>query len=123
MANYHPDTLNRAFNALSDPTRRAILARLEAENELTVSDLAHPLTIKMPTVLKHLEVLSDAGLVRRDKTGRTVRVRLTPEPLKAATDWLSRYERFWSPRLDRLAEIAEAREASLTEAPKSEPDQ
>ena len=69
------------------------------------------------------EVLSDAGLVRRDKTGRTVRVRLTPEPLKAATDWLSRYERFWSPRLDRLAEIAEAREASLTEAPKSEPDQ
>jgi DNA-binding transcriptional ArsR family regulator len=117
MANYTPETLNRAFNALSDPTRRAILARLEAEQELTVSDLARPLTIQLPTVLKHLDVLSDAGLVRRDKQGRTVRVRLTPEPLKAATDWLTRYERFWSRSLDRLVEIAEAREADLGPSP------
>jgi DNA-binding transcriptional ArsR family regulator len=102
-----------------------MLMRLEQEPELTVSDLARPLPIKLPTVLKHLGVLSEAGLVRREKQGRTVRVRLTPDPLKAATDWLSRYERFWSRSLDRLVEVAEAREAAGAEAetpksPKSE---
>jgi DNA-binding transcriptional ArsR family regulator len=110
MANHTTASLDRAFAALSDPTRRAMLMRLEQEPELTVSDLAGPLPIKLPTVLKHLHVLSEAGLVRREKQGRTVRVRLTPDPLKAATDWLSRYERFWNRSLDRLVELAEARE-------------
>jgi DNA-binding transcriptional ArsR family regulator len=112
MANYRDESLSQAFAALSDPTRRAILARLEQEPALTVSALAAPLPIKLPTVLKHLEVLSDAGLVRREKRGRTVTVRLTPDPLKAAVDWLNRYERFWSASLDRLVEVAEAREAA-----------
>jgi DNA-binding transcriptional ArsR family regulator len=125
MENHTTASLDRAFAALSDPTRRAMLMRLEQEPELTVSDLARPLPIKLPTVLKHLGVLSEAGLVRREKQGRTVRVRLTPDPLKAATDWLSRYERFWSRSLDRLVEVAEAREAAGAEAetpksPKSE---
>ena len=113
MANYSPDSLDRAFAALSDPTRRAMLMRLEREPELTVSDLAQPLSIKLPTVLKHLDVLAGAGLVRREKQGRTVKVRLAPDPLKAAVDWLNRYERFWSRSLDRLVEAAEAREAAM----------
>jgi DNA-binding transcriptional ArsR family regulator len=112
MENYSSESLDRAFAALSDPTRRAMLMRLEREPELTVSELAQPLSIKLPTVLKHLDVLSGAGLVRREKQGRTVRVRLAPDPLKAAVDWLSRYERFWNSSLDRLAAAAEARDAA-----------
>ena len=88
-----------------------MLLRLDREPELSVSELARHLPIKLPTVLKHLNVLSEAGLVRREKRGRTVRISLTPEPLRAATEWLARYERFWTSSLDRLVEIAEAREA------------
>lgn len=121
MANYSTESLDRAFAALSDPTRRAMLARLEQEAALTVSDLARPLPIKLPTVLKHLDVLSDAGLVRREKQGRTVTVRLTPDPLKAASDWLDRYQRFWSAGLDRLVEMAEAREAQAQPRPDAKP--
>jgi DNA-binding transcriptional ArsR family regulator len=117
MANYQSVTLDRAFVALSDPTRRAMLMRLEQERELTVSDLARPLPIKLPTVLKHLDVLSKAGLVHRQKQGRTVTVSLTPEPLEAASDWLKRYERFWTRSLDRLAEAAEAKEAAESSNP------
>ena len=116
MANNSLGSLDRAFAALSDPTRRAMLMRLEEERELTVSDLGRPLTIKLPTVLKHLDVLSAAGLVSREKQGRTVKVRLAPDPLKAAVDWLNRYERFWTPSLDRLVEVAEARESEAQAA-------
>ena len=116
MENLSAGALDRAFAALSDPTRRAMLERLEAARELTVSDLARPLTIKLPTVLKHLDVLSAAGLVSREKQGRTVKVRLTPDPLEAANDWLNRYERFWKRGLDRLVEIAEAREGEIGES-------
>ena len=123
MANYSAPALDRAFAALSDPTRRAMLIRLEQEQALTVSDLARPFPIKLPTVLKHLDVLSDAGLVRREKQGRTVTVSLTPDPLKAAMDWLTRYERFWTQSLDRLTEVAEAREAEAQGAdPKASGD-
>ena len=113
MENHQDSVLDRAFSALSDPTRRAMLARLEQESGLTVSALARPLAIKLPTVLKHLGVLSQAGLVRREKRGRTVTVSLTPDPLKATADWLDRYERFWSSSLDRLVEVAEARDAAV----------
>jgi DNA-binding transcriptional ArsR family regulator len=111
MANYLTPHLDRTFAALGDPTRRAILARLEREDELSVSAIAEPFAIKLPTVLKHLDVLSDAGLVRRTKRGRTVKVRLATDPLKDAMDWLARYERFWTGSLDRLVEQAEAKEA------------
>jgi DNA-binding transcriptional ArsR family regulator len=103
--------LDRVFAVLADPTRRAILARLEAEERLTVSDLARPFAIKLPAVMKHLGVLGDAGLITRAKKGRTVEVGLSPAPLRAAADWLDRYARFWAPSLDRLAVLAEARES------------
>jgi DNA-binding transcriptional ArsR family regulator len=61
--------------------------------------------------MKHLDVLSDAGLITRSKGGRTVSVRLSPEPIEEAMNWLRRYERFWSARLDRLSALVEAEEA------------
>lgn len=109
MVNY-TDRLDRTFAALVDPTRRAILARLEHEGGVTISELARPFAIKLPAVMKHLDVLDAAGLITRSKTGRTVTVRLSPEPMREAAEWLQHYERFWSQRLDRLAAYAEAKE-------------
>jgi|SRR5579872_3377424 len=111
MVNYRTQHLDRIFAALGDPTRRAILARLEREDSLSVSALAEPFDIKLPAVMKHLDVLSEAGLIRRSKTGRTVTVEIAADPLRGAMEWLHRYERFWSNSLDRLAKYAEAKEA------------
>src|SRR5579863_7107918 len=116
MANYGVRDLDRVFATLSDPTRRAILARLAREESLSVSDLAEPFSIKLPAVMKHLDVLGDAGLVTRSKHGRTVEVRLSPAPLRAAAEWLRRYERLWSPALDRLAAHAERKEVETRAA-------
>jgi DNA-binding transcriptional ArsR family regulator len=114
MVNYS-DRLDRVFAALVDPTRRAILAKLERKGAASISELAEPFPIKLPAVMKHLDVLADAGLVTRTKAGRTVTVRLRPQPMREAMEWLSRYERFWSTGLDRLAVLAEAREAEAKE--------
>ena len=111
VVNYRASHLDRTFAALVDPTRRAILARLEQEESASVSDLARPFVIKLPAVMKHLDVLDDAGLIIRSKKGRTVNVHLRPDPIREAMDWLSRYERFWSRSLDRLATYAESKEA------------
>jgi DNA-binding transcriptional ArsR family regulator len=110
MAKFQTSQLDRTFAALVDPTRRAILARLEQQEGLSIGDLAHPFAIKLPAVMKHLDVLGTAGLITRSKKGRTVTVRLAPEPMEEAMNWLRRYERFWSVRLDRLAALAEAEE-------------
>lgn len=112
MVNYQQERLNRTFSALVDPTRRAILARLE-HGGTSVSELAAPFAIKLPAVMKHLDVLGDAGLITRSKRGRIVTVELEPEPMREAMAWLRRYERFWSPRLDRLAAYAEAKETEI----------
>jgi DNA-binding transcriptional ArsR family regulator len=111
MVKFNGSQLDRTFAALVDPTRRTILARLEQEGSMSIGELARPLAIKLPAVMKHLDVLGTAGLVTRSKQGRIVAVRLAPEPMKEAMDWLQRYERFWSARLDRLAAYAEAEEA------------
>lgn len=111
MVNYREAHLDRTFGALVDSTRRAILARLEREDGASVSEIAKPFSIKLPAVMKHLDVLEEAGLISRTKTGRTVTVRLQPEPMRQAIEWLQRYERFWSRSLDRLAAYAERKEA------------
>ncbi len=115
MVNYN-EQLDRTFAALVDPTRRAILTRLEREDGASVSELARPFAIKLPAVMKHLDVLDEAGLITRSKSGRTVTVRLSPEPMQAAMEWLRRYERFWSSSLDRLAAYAERRERQAKES-------
>jgi DNA-binding transcriptional ArsR family regulator len=112
MVNYH-ERLNRTFSALGDPTRRAILARLERAkgDGATVSELAKPFAIKLPAVMKHLDVLDHAGLITRHKAGRTVTVWLATQRMQEAMNWLRRYERFWTQSLDRLAAYAERQEA------------
>ena len=114
MVNYRGRPLDRTFAALVDGTRRAILVRLEREDSATVSELAKPFAIKLPAVMKHLDVLYDAGLISRSKAGRVVTVRIQPEPMKEAMDWLRRYERFWSKSLDRLSAYAESKERAAT---------
>jgi DNA-binding transcriptional ArsR family regulator len=108
MVYYHAEPLDRTFAALADPTRRALLARLGDEPEVSVSELAKPFAMSLPAVMKHLDVLSDAGLIGRTKTGRTVMCRLTPEPMEQAMHWLGFYQRFWTAQLDRLATFLEA---------------
>ena len=110
MVNYQK-RLDRTFAALVDPTRRAILAQLERKERASISDLAEPFAIKLPAVMKHLDVLENAGLVTRSKAGRTVTVRLRPQPMREAMAWLRRYERFWLQRLDGLTAYAESQEA------------
>jgi DNA-binding transcriptional ArsR family regulator len=111
MVKFQGSQLDRTFAALVDPTRRAILARLEQEGTVSIGELARPFAIKLPAVMKHLDVLGTAGLITRAKTGRTVAVRLAAGPMEEAMNWLRRYERFWSASLDRLVAFAEAAEA------------
>ncbi|WP_035683599.1 helix-turn-helix transcriptional regulator [Bradyrhizobium sp. Cp5.3] len=107
MVKYKDETLDRTFAALSDPTRRALLARLGERDSLSVSELAAPFPISLPAIMKHLDVLSDAGLIVREKSGRTVACRLTAKPMEQAMNWLNRYAQFWSDNLDRLAAFVE----------------
>jgi DNA-binding transcriptional ArsR family regulator len=117
MVNYH-DQLGKTFAALADPTRRAILARLEAQRSASTGELAEPFAIKLPAVMKHLDVLDEAGLIQRRKSGRVVTVTLRPEPMRAAMDWLRRYERFWNERLDALTAYAQTKEEEARRAQK-----
>ena len=94
-------SLDLLFSALSDPIRRAILARL-AEGEATVGDLARPFSVSLPAISKHLRVLERAGLLERRIEGRVHRCRLQPRPLKDAVDWLTEYRQFWERQLDSL---------------------
>jgi DNA-binding transcriptional ArsR family regulator len=107
MVYYRPAALDRTFAALADPTRRALLARLSQTDSVSVSALAEPFAMSLPAVMKHLDVLSDAGLVTRNKSGRTVSCRLRAEPMAEANEWLNRYQRFWTERLDQLAAFLE----------------
>jgi len=108
MVKFQETQLDRTFSALSDPTRRALLARLEGEDGLSISDLARPFPVSLPAIMKHLDVLSDAGLVMRSKQGRTVSCRLNAEPMEEAMGWLARYQRFWTQRLDALEAMLNA---------------
>src|SRR5688572_27286904 len=100
---YHQDPLDAAFGALSDRTRRAILAQL-ARGEHSISEIAGSFAITLPAVSKHLRVLERAGLavIRRD--GRVRRCQLVALPLRDAAGWIERYRSFWDASFDRLAD-------------------
>ena len=129
MVNQTHASLDRTFAALADPTRRAIVARLGLEEAVTVSELARPFEMSLPAVMKHLDVLGQAGLVSRSKVGRTVTCRLEAEPMREAMAWLEHYQRFWTEGLDRLVALvendaAEERAAAATRpAPTPEKDE
>jgi DNA-binding transcriptional ArsR family regulator len=100
VLNNHPQ-LDRAFQALSDPIRRGMLARL-AQGPASVSELASPLRISLPAVLQHLKSLEASGLVASHKQGRVRTVRIEPGVLSAAEGWLVDRRREWEARLDRF---------------------
>ena len=94
-------TLDTTFAALSDPTRRAILARL-CSGEATVTELAQPFEMTMPAVSKHLGVLERAGLISRGRLAQSRPCRLEAAPLREAADWVGQYRRFWEQSFDHL---------------------
>ncbi len=93
--------LNATFAALSDPTRRAILARLAA-GESSVGELAAPFKMSLPAVSKHLKVLERAGLIVRGREAQWRPCRLQAAPLKDAAEWIEHYRQFWEESFDRL---------------------
>lgn len=107
MAKYYSSGVDCTFRALADATRRGVLQRLIDEPGLSVSELAETFSLKLPGMTKHLDVLSEAGLITRTKTGRTVAVKLSPAPMRDAMTWLSQYERLWNASLDRLVALVE----------------
>ena len=98
-----PDRLNATFAALSDPTRRAIIARL-ASGEASVTELARPFDMSMPAISKHLKVLERAGLIARSREAQWRPCRIEAGRLKEVADWVEEYRRFWEQSLDRLDE-------------------
>jgi DNA-binding transcriptional ArsR family regulator len=95
--------LNQTFSALSDPTRRAMLAQL-SKGEANVSDLAKPFRKEMslPAITKHLKVLEKAGLITKTKEAQWRPCKLNPAPLKNVSDWMEQYRMFWEESFDRL---------------------
>ena len=100
MAKHDPN-LSLIFSALSDPTRRAMLAQL-GQGAAPVSDLARPTGLALPTILRHLAVLESAALITTEKTGRTRLCRACPQTLAATEDWLATQRALWESQTDRL---------------------
>src|ERR1700733_11984690 len=95
------DQLSTTFGALSDPTRRAILARL-ALGETSVKELSEPFSISAPTITKHLKVLERAGLITRSRDAQWRPCRLKATPLREVSDWVEHYRQFWEQSMNRL---------------------
>ena len=98
---YHTDRLGVAFQALSDPTRRAILTRL-AQGEATVSQLMEPFELTQPTISKHLKVLEHAGLIEGGRDAQRRPRRLAPLAMKDVADWIEPFRQQWESRLNNL---------------------
>ena len=113
MAN---DPLSTTFLALADPTRRAILARL-AQGEATVSELAAPFDLALPTVSKHLKMLQRAGLVSQGRNAQWRPCRLETAPLREIDTWMDEYRRFWADNFDRLDEYLKELQGKEPPAP------
>jgi DNA-binding transcriptional ArsR family regulator len=109
----HEISLDNLFQALSDPTRRAIIEHL-AHGEATVAELADPFVrrkrMSWPAVTKHLHVLENAGLIVRRKAGRTHHIRLAAEPMRDASEWLSQYRAFWEKQFDNIEQLVQEQE-------------
>jgi DNA-binding transcriptional ArsR family regulator len=103
MVKYQDPALDAVFAALADSTRRGILEKLSDGGDVAVSELAAPHDMSLPGFMKHLKVLEDAGLVTRTKEGRVVSCTLEAQPMKQASAWMARYEKFWTEKLDSLA--------------------
>ena len=101
MARVKSEKLDATFAALSDPTRRAILSRL-GHGTATVGELADPFDMSLPAISKHLKVLENAGLIRREKSGRNFHCSLRNEAMQEAAEWIAGYRDFWDRNLRSL---------------------
>ncbi len=108
-----PDDLNRAFSALADPTRRAIIARL-ASGEATVNELAQPFDLTQPAISKHLKVLERAGLISRGRAAQTRPCRIEVAPLKEVANWVEAYRNLWEGSFDRLEAFLQVTKVTST---------
>ena len=122
MVELQTSRLDTVFHALGDSTRRRMLRDL-AEGERTVSQLAEPFAISLAAASKHIKVLEQAGLLRREIRGRTHVCRLDPGPLASAHQWLAVYERFWTGRLDVLERLLREEDAQKSPPEQSPPAQ
>lgn len=103
-----PDRSGAVFGALSDPTRRQLLAAIAQHPAVTATELAAQLPISRQAVIKHLTALGDAGLLDRQRSGREVRYRVTPEPMSDALSWMAEVGGRWDERLGTLKRQLEA---------------
>ena len=107
--------LDTVFHALADPTRRAMIGSL-ARRPHKVGELAAPFAMSLAAASKHIQILERAGLVRRSIEGRTHVCSLDAAPLHAGMEWMRHYEKFWTERLDVLADLLEAEDARSADA-------
>jgi DNA-binding transcriptional ArsR family regulator len=121
MVELETPQLDSVFHALGDPTRRRMLRELVG-GERTVGQLAEPFVISLAAASKHIKVLENAGLIRREVRGRTHLCRLDPGALASAHQWLSFYERFWTDRLDVLERLLREEDARKSPNPKKSPN-
>lgn len=111
--------LDRVFQALADPTRRAVLQRLSS-GIAPVSELAEPFDMALPSFLQHLKVLEGCGLVRSWKSGRIRTYQISPEPLKAAEGWMAEQRTLWDRRFNQLDRYLADLEPTLNPKKKKE---
>lgn len=107
------DRLDTLFSALSDPTRRAILAML-LEDDMAVTDVAEPFAVSLAAISKHLGVLADAGLITRERRGRVIWCKLDPDSMRAASVWMQGFGQFEPLDLDEFERFLEI---ELTQGP------
>lgn len=100
-------SLDRVFQALSDPSRRSIVEHL-SNGPASVSELARPLSMSLAGVMQHIQVLESSGLVRSEKRGRTRTCHIEPKALRSAESWITERQRTWERRLDRLGDYLDA---------------
>ena len=108
-----PSASTDIFQAIADPTRRALLDQLR-NGEQPVKQLAEPFNMTLPAISQHLQILCEAGLVQVRKAGRQRLYRLNPEPLKEVSDWVNHYDQFWQEKLDALGNYLEENPCSET---------
>jgi DNA-binding transcriptional ArsR family regulator len=120
MGRARSEKLDATFAALADPTRRSILTRL-GQGTATVGELANPFDMSLPAISKHLRVLENAGLIRREKSGRNYNCTLRAEPMKEAAEWIGNYRAFWDRSLRALDRYTKSNESEAKPAKKSRP--
>jgi len=107
MVTFSDATLDRTFFALAHPTRRAILTRLATDGSASVTELAEPFEVSLMAISKHLKVMEEAGLIRREKDGRVQRCSFDPGSMDTASRWIEMHREFWTEQLDSLASYLE----------------